>query len=65
MLEAFNAIEASLAEVAYCVHVAGRLGYFDETLVQQLTAEANRVGAPLVGLIRSIRKTQSESIEDK
>jgi four helix bundle protein len=60
-----NIAEASLAEVGYCVHVAGRLGYFDETLVRELTIEANRVGAPLVGLIRSIRRSQSESFEDK
>jgi four helix bundle protein len=51
-----NIAEASLAEVAYCIHAAGRLGYFGEDLLKELNADADRVGAPLVGLIRSIRR---------
>jgi four helix bundle protein len=48
--------ESSLAEVTYCIHAAGRLGYFDRALVDELTRDAKQVGAPLAGLIRSVRR---------
>ena len=54
-----NIGEASLAEVTYCIHAAHRLGYLGDAIVNTLNDEANRVGAPLVGLIRSIRKEKS------
>ena len=53
-LHFLNIAEASLAEVAYCVHAAGRLGYLSKTSLAELEKDLNGVGAPLVGLIRSI-----------
>lgn len=50
-----NIAEASLAEVTYCVHVATRLGYIADAVHSELEKDLNAVGAPLVGLIRSIR----------
>ena len=52
-LHFLNIAESSLAEVSYCVHVAGRLGYISPTLLQELEADLNGVGAPLVGFVRS------------
>ena len=54
-LHFLNIAEGSLAEVGYCLHVAGRLGYITEEALKQLEAELNGVGAPLMGLIRSTR----------
>ena len=47
--------QASLAEVGYCVHVACRLGYITGDVARILETEIKRVGAPLGGLIRSVR----------
>jgi four helix bundle protein len=44
---------ASLAEVGYCVHAARRLGYFSESLAEELEVDIKQVGAPLSGLLRS------------
>lgn len=52
-----NIAESSLAEVSYCIHAARRLGYVSDALYAELEVELNRVGAPLVGLIRSERTT--------
>jgi len=49
-----NIAEASLAEVTYCLHVAKRLGYLNGEQHSVLKAQARQVGAPLVGLIRSV-----------
>jgi four helix bundle protein len=54
-LHFLNIAEGSLAEVAYCLHAACRLGYIDEALLTDLEKELNGVGAPLSGLIRSVR----------
>jgi four helix bundle protein len=54
-LKFLNTSESSLAEVGYCVHVAGRLGYFSAEQVADLEAEIRAVGAPLMGLIRSTK----------
>jgi four helix bundle protein len=54
-LKFLNIAEASLAEVSYCVHAAWRLGYISEELRRSLEDDLNGVGAPLSGLIRSIR----------
>jgi four helix bundle protein len=54
-LHFLNIAEASLAEVSYCVHAAWRLGYVTDQRRTELEADLNRVGAPLSGLIRSIR----------
>jgi four helix bundle protein len=57
-----NIAEASLAEVSYCIHAAGRLGYIDAQMSEDLERDLNGVGAPLVGLIRSVRSSsQGES----
>jgi len=56
-LHFLNISEASLAEVSYCIHVAVRLGYFTEALSKDLEKDLNGVGAPLIGLVRSIRSS--------
>lgn len=53
-LRFLNIAEASLAEVAYCLHVARRLGYLSEDGYSGFDAAVLRVAAPLVGLIRSL-----------
>jgi four helix bundle protein len=53
-LHFLNIAEASLAEAAYCVHAAWRLGYVQSPVLAELENELNGVGAPLAGLIRSI-----------
>ena len=54
-LHFLNIAEASLAEIGYCLHVAGRLGYVSDSTLAELEAELNAVGAPLMGLVRSTR----------
>jgi four helix bundle protein len=54
-LHFLNIAEASLAEAAYCVHAAWRLGYISDALLVDLEKDLNGVGAPLSGLIRSVR----------
>jgi four helix bundle protein len=54
-LHFLNISESSLAEVAYCLHAAWRLGYLTDPLLAELEKSLNGVGAPLTGLIRSIR----------
>jgi four helix bundle protein len=54
-LHYLNIAESSLAEVSYCVHAARRLGYLSDEAYAEWEVELNRVGAPLVGLIRSLR----------
>jgi len=54
-LRFLNIAEASLAEVAYCVHAAWRLGYIDDPRLAELEQDLNGVGAPLAGLIRHTR----------
>jgi four helix bundle protein len=49
-----NVAESSLAELGYCLHVARRLGYLDTVRYDALDLQVRRVGAPLVGLIRSL-----------
>ena len=56
-LHFLNMSEASLAEVAYCVHVARRLNYITQAEYIELDAEVQRVFAPLTGLIRRTRQT--------
>jgi four helix bundle protein len=56
-LHYLNIAEASLAEVSYCIHAAGRLGYVTSQLSQELEKDLNGVGAPLTGLIRSVRSS--------
>jgi four helix bundle protein len=59
-LHFLNIAEASLAEVSYCVHAATRLGYITKESRQALEKDLNGVGAPLVGLIRSIRSSTED-----
>ena len=54
-LNFLNIAEGSLAEVGYCVHVAGRLGYLTTDVVETLEQEIRMVSAPLQGLMRSTR----------
>ena len=55
-LHSLNIAEASLAEVAYCLHVAKRLGYISDAAFVKFESEIKGVMAPLVGLIRSTRR---------
>ena len=52
-LHFLNIAEASLAEVAYCLHAARRLGYVPEAEANRLEEAARLVGGPLAGLVRS------------
>jgi four helix bundle protein len=54
-LHFLNISESSLAEVGYCIHVAGRLGYVTEVVAQEIDEQIKQVHAPLAGLIRSIK----------
>jgi four helix bundle protein len=54
-LNFLNIAEASLAEAGYCVHVAHRLGYINDSLLREFEKDLNGVGAPLAGLVRSTR----------
>jgi four helix bundle protein len=60
-LHFLNIAEASLAEAAYCVHAARRLDYVDDLLLKELEKDLNGAGAPLGGLIRSIKTTRSDA----
>jgi four helix bundle protein len=60
-LHFLNIAEGSLAEVTYCIHAAGRLGYFDADMLKDLNSDANAAGAPLVGLVHSIRREHGEN----
>ena len=48
-----NIAEGSLAEAGYCLHVAMRLGYITTEMLQELEAEWNGVGAPVLGVSRA------------
>jgi four helix bundle protein len=54
-LRFLNVAEASLAELAYCLHVCKRLGYLTAEEHATFEAAALQVGAPLSGLIRSLK----------
>ena len=56
-LHFLNMSEASLAEVAYCLHVARRLGYITSAEFTDVDTQIQRVFAPLTGLIRRTRET--------
>ena len=59
-LHFLNIAESSLAEVGYCIHAATRLGYFSQSVAADLERDCKGVGAPLSGLVRSIRNTSGE-----
>jgi four helix bundle protein len=56
-LHFLNISESSLAEVGYCIHVAGRLGYVSGVVAQEIEEEIRQVHVPLTGLIRSIKSS--------
>jgi four helix bundle protein len=56
-LHFLNIAESSLAEAGYCVHAAWRLGYITDSLRADLEKDLNGVGAPLSGLIQSVRSS--------
>ena len=61
-LNFLNVAQSSLAEVGYCVHVARRLEYIDETAARDLDLEIRQTSAPLSGLIASEQlKLKAES----
>ena len=55
-LRFLNVAEASLAELAYCLHVSKRLGYLSSHEYDALESAALQVGAPLAGLVRRVKK---------
>ncbi len=59
-LRFLNIAEASLAEVAYCLHAARRLGYLSAVQHDELHRAALQVGAPLSGLVRSLKSGRGE-----
>lgn len=59
-LRFLNIAEASLAEVAYCLHVSKRLGYLSTPVYVEFERDVQQVGAPLVGLIRSLKLPERE-----
>lgn len=59
-LHFLNIAESSLAEVGYCIHAAHRLGYIADDEAAELERQIKSVGAPLAGLVRSIRNTASQ-----
>ena len=54
-LHFLNIAQSSLAEVGYCVHAAFRLEYISTEVATDLDRHIRQVGAPLAGLIRSMR----------
>ncbi|MGE4053851.1 MAG: four helix bundle protein [Vicinamibacterales bacterium] len=60
-LRFFNIAEASLAEAQYCVHVARRLGYVSDGMLEELNRSFSGVGAPLAGLIRITKQSRTVS----
>ena len=54
-LRFLNIAEGSLAEVAYCLHVARRLGYISDAAHADWDRHVRQVGAPLAGLRRSVQ----------
>ncbi|HEY7446347.1 MAG TPA: four helix bundle protein [Vicinamibacterales bacterium] len=50
----------SLAEVGYCLHLARRLQYLDESSYDRYELEVRKVGAPLRGLMRAEQKKLGE-----
>jgi four helix bundle protein len=54
-LRFLNVAEASLAELAYCLHVSRRLGYLSAQEHDALVSAALQVGAPLAGLFRRVK----------
>ena len=54
-LRFLNVAEASLAELAYCLHASRRLGYKCDDEYASLERAAFQVGAPLAGLVRSLK----------
>jgi len=44
---------------AYCIHAGWRLGDITEAVLKELEKDLNGVGAPVSGLIRSIRLSQA------
>jgi len=51
---------ASLNEVGYYLHVAGRLGYLQQQQLEELEGAVRATAAPLIGLIRQqLRRQES------
>ena len=61
-LHFLNIASASLAEVAYCVHAASRLGYIKAPRLGEIEKDLNQVGAPLSGLIRSLQTATTDDV---
>lgn len=53
-LQFLRTSRASLAELGYCLHVAKRLGYFDQQQFERLDLAVRKAGAALNGYIVSV-----------
>jgi len=58
-LRFLNTSRSSLAEVGYCMHVAKRLGYINESRFKDLDLSIRRVGAALNGYTRAVKEGRS------
>ena len=58
-LRFLNIAEASLAELAYCLHVSKRLGYITDDVHSEMDRMVRQAAAPLVGLMRSMKELPS------
>jgi four helix bundle protein len=47
--------DSSLSEVAYYIHLAGRLGFIDAETMRRLDGRRSDAGRPLYGLIRWVK----------
>jgi four helix bundle protein len=47
--------DSSLSEVAYYIHLAGRLGFIDAETTRRLSGRRSDAGRPLYGLIRWVK----------
>jgi four helix bundle protein len=58
-LQFLNAARASLAELGYCVHAAGRLGYLNDEERDALEVKVKQTAAALNGYFRSMRDRET------
>jgi four helix bundle protein len=58
-LQILNISRSSLAEVGYCVHVATRPGYINESRFKELDVSIRQVGAALNGYIGAVKEGRS------
>jgi four helix bundle protein len=58
-LQFLNTSRSSLAEVRYCLHVAGRLAYIEQREFDSYDLQVRQTSAALNGYLRSVRNDSS------